>query len=328
MQNTLAVISLKRIRENAEIIKRAAGAPLIAVIKDDAYGHGAERVAHALFGIADAFAVSTVDEGAALRCAGVREDILVLTPPLDEEETIRLSYYDLIASISSFFVLKKALAAVRTEKLTLRAHLVINTGMNRYGFLPEKLGEALKRTRELQVEGVYSHLYLPSSETCLREQARLFEKSVSAVKEVYPDAVSHLAATGGILAGVKTDMARAGISLYGYLPEGFGNALEVKPALKVYAAVAQNGRTTGRGFGYGLNEEGAEKSHTLRFGYGDGFFRAGKLCMDACVVKGAAKTGRRKLIFKDAAAYARLHGTTEYEALVNVTKRAEKRYDG
>lgn len=309
-------------------MKRAAGTPLIAVVKDDAYGHGAEQVAHALFGIADAFAVSTVDEGAALRLAGVREDILVLTPPLCEEEAIRIAYYDLIASISSFYVLKRALAAVRAEKLALRAHLVVNTGMNRYGFLPEKLAEVLKKTDGMRVEGVYSHLYLPSSEACLCEQKELFERAVCAVKEIYPYAVSHLAATGGVLAGIRADMARAGISLYGYLPDGFENTLGVKPALKVYATVAQNGRTTGRGFGYGVNKEQAEKAHTLRYGYGDGFFRGGKLCMDASVEAGAAKAGRRKLVFKDASAYARLHGTTEYEALVNVTKRAEKRYDG
>lgn len=324
MQNTLAIISLKRIRENAKLIKRAAGVPLIAALKDDGYGHGAERVALALSGVADMFAVSTVDEGAALRCAGVEEDILVLTPPLCKEEVLRISAYNLIAAISSFFVLKTAKAAVQEHGIVLRVHLVVNTGMNRYGFLPERMWKVAKKAEPLIVEGVYSHLYMPASAPDLKAQVELFQGAERIVKAAYPHAKSHLAATGGILAGVKADMARAGIALYGYLPEGF--ELEgVKPAMKLYATVSHNGKTVGRGCGYRI-QEGMERAHTLRLGYGDGFFRAGKLCMDASVESGYARTGRRKLVLKEVSAYAKAHSTIEYEALVNITKKAEKRY--
>lgn len=324
MQNTLAVISLKRIRGNAQIIKRAAGAPLIAVVKDDAYGHGAERVALALHDIADMFAVATVDEGIALRCAGVSEDILVLTPPLSAEEVVKLASYDLIASLTSFFVLKTILGA----NTALRVHIAVNTGMNRYGFQAKRLHEVLKKTAGLSVEGVYSHLYAPESKFDRYAQAKLFEEAVDAVKGVYPDAKSHLAATGGVLAGIKADMARAGIALYGYLPHGFSLS-GIKPAMKLYATVAHNGKTVGRGFGYQTLRYPPRAVHTLRLGYGDGFFRdGGRLCMDALVESGYAKAGRRKLVLKDVSEYAKKNGTTEYEALVNVSKRAEKRYDG
>ena len=325
MQNTLAVISLKRIRENAETVKRAAGAPLIAVVKDDGYGHGAERVALALSGVADMFAVSTVDEGAALRCAGVQEDILVLTPPLCKEEVLRIAAYNMIASITSFFVLKTAKAAAQEHDLMLRVHLAVNTGMNRYGFLPERMGEVVKKVAPLIVEGVYSHLYMPSSEPDLAAQIKLFDGAERTVKEAFPLAKSHLAATGGILLGVKADMARAGISLYGYVPDGCKTE-GLKPAMKVYATVAHNGKTVGRGWGYRIQEEPILKAHTLRYGYGDGFFRAGKLCMDAAVMSGSQRTGRRKLVLKEMSAYAAAHSVTEYEALVNVAKRAEKVY--
>lgn len=308
-------------------MKRVASAPLIAVVKDDAYGHGGERVALSLHGIADAFAVSTADEGAALRCAGVTEDILVLTPPLDREEVLRISSYDLIASLTSFFVLKTASSVVEEEGIPLRVHIAVNTGMNRYGFLPKRLREALKKTGNFSVEGVYSHLYAPSSEFDLNAQATLFEEAVSVVKEFYPNAKSHLSATGGIFAGVKADMARAGIALYGYSPDGFYEP-SVRPAMKIYASVAHNGRTIGRGFGYNVVNETPKRAHTLRLGYGDGFFRnGGKLCMDAAVKSGCAKTGRRKLVMKSVTEYAKQNGTTEYEALVNVSRKAEKRYD-
>ena len=326
MQNTLAVISLRRIRENAIFIKRAAGTPLIAVVKDDGYGHGAERVALALSGVADMFAVATVDEGAALRCAGVEEDILILTPPLNCEEVLRISAYNMIAPLTSFFVLKTAIAAVEEFSIPLRVHIAVNTGMNRYGFLPNRINEVLKKSTRFSVEGVYSHLYMPASKERLKEQLALFVGAVSAVKAVYPSAKSHLAATGGILAGVQADMARAGISLYGYSSEG-GPLEGVKPAMKVYATRAHNGKTLGDGFGYRLNQEAAERAHTLRLGYGDGFFRAGELCMDATVLSGSGAAGRRKLVLKDAAAYALQNHTTEYEVLVNVTKRAERKYE-
>ena len=317
---------MKRIRENAKFIKRAAGTPLIAVVKDDAYGHGAERVALALSGIAEMFAVATVDEGAALRVAGVEEDILVLTPPLSKEEVLRISAYNMIAPMTSFFVLKTALAAVGEYGVDLRVHLCANTGMNRYGFLPALFGEAIKRAAPLKVEGVYSHLYLPTARERADEQVRLFEEAVRQVKAVYPAAVSHLAATGGILAGVKADMARAGLALYGYHPSG--GALDGgKPAIRLYATVAHGGKTIGGGLGYGLNEENAERAHTLRIGYGDGLFRAGKLCMDATVEGGYLAPGRRKRVLKDLSAYAKENNTTEYEVLVNVTKKAEFNYD-
>ena len=326
MQNTLAVISLKRIRENARLVKRAAGAPLIAVIKDDGYGHGAERVALALSGIADMFAVATVDEGASLRCAGVQEDILVLTPPLCKEEVLRISAYDMLASLTSFFVLKTALAAVEEYRIPLRVHIAVNTGMNRYGFLPQKIGAALKKMEPFFVEGVYSHLFMPASGPDLRAQVLLFEGAERAVKAVYPNAKSHLAATGGIVAGVKADMARAGISLYGYFPDGF-EIEGVKPAMKLYATIAQSGVAVGRGLGYGYKGENVTATHTLRLGYGDGFFRAGKRCMDATVLEGSGRTGRRKLVLNSAGEYARRNHTTEYEALVNIARRARKRYD-
>lgn len=71
--------------------------------------------------------------------------------------------------------------------------------------------------------------------------------------------------------------------------------------------------------------------HTLRVGYGDGFFRVGglgigNLCMDACIMEGEAKVGTKKLILSDAEKYASEHGTTAYEVLVNVGKKAERKY--
>ena len=328
MQNVEAVISLKRIEENARKIGRAAGVPLIAVVKDDAYGHGAERVALRLQPYVAGFAVSTADEGAALRCAGITKDILVLTPPLTQEEVLRLHGYGCIATLSS-------LPALRLCRKGMRAHLAVNTGMNRYGFRPERVGQACREALKagISAEGIYSHFY-DAADPCARlaQQVR-FERACRRAAEYFPHLVRHLSATGGAIAGADYDAVRAGIALYGYLPAGFEGRLSVRPAMQVYATVAHTATQLGGGAGY-TAEEGHGALYTLRLGYGDGFFRAGlqgavgKLCMDAAVCDGSARFGRKKSVLGDVSEYARAHGTSEYEVLTMIGKKAERRYEG
>lgn len=329
MQRLLAVVDLSRIRRNAALIGQRAKKPLIAVVKDDAYGHGAEQTAHVLSDMVLAFAVSTVEEGMRLRVAGIQNDILVLTPPLHRAEAEELAAYGLTASLSSrrFFSLTEGIEG-------LKAHLAVNTGMNRYGVRPGLVSAFCRRAKEVCVEitGVYSHLYDPADGGALFEQKNLFLTAVKHAKAHFPEAVAHLSATGGILRGDMFEAVRAGIALYGYLPEGFEGKLPVKPAMKIYATVAESRTRLGGGAGYNRAPEAARAFHTLRLGYGDGFFRegglnaVGKLCMDACVREGYAPAGARRLVLKDAAAYAKEHDTTTYEVLVSVTKKAEMQY--
>lgn len=326
MQSLLSVVDLKQIVKNAKCVRGYAKRPLIAVVKDDAYGHGAQEVCRALHGIASAFAVSTVDEGASLRIGGVEEPVLVLTPPLTCEEAERIRAYSLTAS----------LASVRTLSLFsggFEAHIAVNTGMNRYGVRPDKISALLRaaRGRGVRVTGVYSHLYAPADPQAVKAQTALFDRACARVRAVCPDCVRHLAATGGMLAGVGYDAVRVGIALYGYLPEEFAGKLPVRPAMKVYATVADARVRLGGGAGYNP-AGGARILHTLRVGYGDGFFRegglgsVGVLCMDACVAEGRARAGAKKCILSDAAAYAKEHGTNAYEVLVHVAAKAEKVY--
>ena len=333
MQNTLAVISLNRIIENAAALQNAARRPLIAVVKDDAYGHVAERVSLALEPYVSGFAVSSVDEGAALRTVGVSKEILVLTPPLCEEEVLRAASLGLTVSLTCLAVQHLVLRVQEKYALPVKAHIAVNTGMNRYGFRPERVKDALKHADGAVITGVYSHLFLPESAREVRAQVRLFERACGEVRSIYPDAVRHLSATGGALAGVAFDAVRAGIALYGYLPEAFRGKIGVKPAAKLYATVAQSGTQLGGGMGYARAKRKGEKYHTLRLGYGDGFFRdgglgaEGKLCMDACVRWGAARVFGRRLVLSSVTEYAKQHGTTEYEVLVNYLRKADKEYE-
>ncbi len=335
MQEIRAVISLSTIVRNAVLVKKRAGVPLIAVIKDDAYGHGAEAVAHALEKEAAMFAVSTVREGAALRAAGVGKEVLVFTPPLCAEEALSCALHRLIPTISSFPSLRLCAEAAQKYGFEGRVQLAVNTGMNRYGFSPAQTERACREAERagIAVLGVYSHFFCPENGRARERQYEYFVRASETVKKYFPCAVRHLSATGGILAGSKYrfDAVRSGIALYGYLPAGFAGGLPVRPAMKLYAAVAQSGRSFGEGVGYRLAEREYGALHTLRLGYGDGFFRTGglgegDLCMDACVCEGRAVFGTPKRILRDMEKYARDHGTSVYEVLVSVGRRAEKFY--
>ena len=321
MQSPVAVVSLSAIVRNARLLKRRAGAALIAVVKNDGYGHGAAAVAHALSGEAAMFAVATVDEGAALRCAGILSDILVLTPPSCMEEGLRAEAYGLILAAGSM----RSLAFCRG-----RVHLAVNTGMNRYGFAPQETGRACAeaRSRGLRVEGVFSHYYAAADACARGAQNAVFEGCAARVRQHFPRAVRHIAATGGIAAGgTLYDAVRPGLALYGYGAEG------VLPAMKVYAEVLHGTERVGGGAGYARAPRGAARLYTLGVGYGDGFFRgeglcgAGPLCMDACVRQGDAAVGERVCVLENAAAYAEKCGTTAYEALVGIGKGMRKVYE-
>lgn len=333
MHALLAKISLSAIRENAVSLKARSGAGLIAVVKDDAYGHGAPETAHALAPIADAFAVATAEEGAALLCAGIG-NVLVLTPPLDDFDALRMVAYGMTVGVTSFPALRLLVQAGEKLGKSPRVHLALNTGMNRYGFSPSRVRTAVRLCAEggLRVEGVYTHFFGTEKETCIGQEA-LFCRGAEEVLARFPQAKRHVAASAGVLTGMHAyDSVRCGLSLYGYAP--VATDLRLRRAMKLYAFVSHACVPTGKGAGYALADRRYKNMHTLRLGYGDGFFREGgvgaigKLCMDACVRNGWRKYGARVCVVDDFARYAACHGTTVYEALVRLTSRAERSYDG
>ena len=330
MQSLLAEVSLPAIRHNANYFLKFSR-PLIAVVKDDAYGHGAEEVALALHNIASSFAVATVEEGVSLRLAGIPEDILVLSPPMSKEEGIRLLWYGLTASLTSFPALRLLKRAAAETQRSPRVHLAVNTGMNRYGFAPNEVKAAVKQAKEagFSVEGVFSHYFEAEDDDARRGQNLLFQRAAAEVKERFPDCICHIAATGGTLRGEVGDAFRIGLGLYGYAPH---NALPLRRAMKIYAFVSHCCRQTGEGLGYARAERDFGTVHTLRLGYGDGFFRegmtnaVGKLCMDASISAGKAGFGQKICVVSDFEAYAKAHGTSVYEALVRLSAKAVKTY--
>lgn len=323
MQKTLSVVNLTAIRSNAEKIKSLLhGKKFYAVVKADAYGHGAVEVSREIEDIVDGFCVAIADEGAALRIGGITKPILVFSPLLGKDDVSECAFYDLAATVNG--------AAAAKLIGGLPCHIKINTGMNRYGCNLNELEEALEILDKSQILGVYSHLYAADDAQVSKKQLCEFLPAVKAVKAVNPEAVAHISASGGILRGGEylLDGVRAGIMLYGYSPSGF-TAEGLTPALKVYARLSQETSPVGGGVGYNSADKNYEKLYTYRLGYADGFSRncplgEKTLCMDAFI---SQEKQPLMCVMDDARAYAERLGTISYEALCSVTRRSQRIYE-
>ena len=321
MQKTVSVIDLNAIRYNAQKVRLLSkNTFFFAVVKADAYGHGAEEVSRYIEDIADGFCVAIIEEGIALRIAGITKPILVFTPPLDEYDARRAMEYNLSVTVNS----------LKTAKLCVKnsCHIKVNTGMNRMGCTVSELPEILKELDLGNVEGVYSHLYAPENGIASSAQYALFERASRFVKTYKPSVCAHLSASGGILRGGRYlfDGVRAGILLYGYAPSGF--EAEVKPAMKVYAKRVQTTDFVGGGIGYNTAEKRYNKLNTYRCGYADGFSRGvplgeKTLCMDSFI---SEQNEDFLCVMDNAEEYAKKCGTISYEVLTNITHRSERIY--
>lgn len=323
MQKTLSVINLTAIVKNALFIRSIIGdKKLYAVVKADAYGHGAEVVACELESLVDGFCVAIVEEGAALRIAGVTKPVLVFAPPISADDVAAMRYYGLCATVVDD----------KTARLAkgLDCHIAVNTGMNRYGCSLAGLKQLMYGIPKECVKGVYSHMYAPQNLKIASRQLAKFRIASAVVKDYSSNAFAHLSASGGTLLGgdYLFDGVRCGIALYGYSPCGF-KVDGLTPALAVYARLAQSTDFCGGGVGYNKATKNYNKLYTYRLGYADGFFRGTPLgektlCMDAFI---SQKSQSLLPVMTNAEEYAQKSGTICYEVLCSVTKRSEKIYE-
>lgn len=355
MQKVRAEISLEYIRHNAKAFSELTKTNLCAVVKANAYGHGAEAVTAALCGIADSFAVAIIEEGLAIRVAACGKDVLVLTPPTDENEVYTLAVNGFTAMVDSLKTARLISRVCAKYRLPLKIRLKVNTGMNRYGMNVQMLGKTCKFLQSCpwtQVRGIDSHL-CECNIVRAEKQRSCFEKMLTVCKRYFPAVNAYLGATYGATLGEKYhfDGVRVGLGLYGYLPckasEMTGvdlNTVEklgLKKAMTVYAKAVGNRIYQFGGVGYGKEElsEPLQELTVYRVGYADGFLRkrdngmdgwennANVLCMDACMRKGKFPQGQYLPIMTDAETVAAATGTVAYEVLCAATRRAEFVYD-
>lgn len=330
-----AVINLNAIERNAKRIKGKLlkGEKFCAVVKADAYGHGASAVANALYKHVDCFAVALLEEAINLRLSGIDKDILCFTP-FFEREIANAVRYDVTATISAAEHLKMLNFEGERQGKKIKAHVKFNAGMNRQGVDYAQLKELLSlatNCKWVSIDGVYAHLSHPEQEKSRNLQVNKFLLANNLVKGYNNKAICHICASGGFLKGVPSDMARIGILLYGYKPFK-SDQVKVEPAMKVFAPVL-SARKLKKGDSalYGDKiADGDLDISLIRFGYADGLMRKeiqgqfNNRCMDVTAIIGKEKGFYP--IMENADLLAEKYGTISYEILTKSAIRAEKIY--
>lgn len=170
------VIDSAALSRNMEKLRRFTSAQIIAVVKGNGYGLGLVPYARFLTaqGVA-LLAVSTVEEAAALRGAGITAEVLMLSSTALPEEIAALLTRDVILTVGSADAARAVSDAAAARGVTARVHVKLDTGMGRYGFLPQETAEAaalLQALPALRVEGVFTHLSDAANALRLRDRLR------------------------------------------------------------------------------------------------------------------------------------------------------------
>ena len=320
LRRTWAEIDLDNLAHNLAVIRKQVGdgVKLLGVVKADAYGHGAVRVARKLERLgADYLAVSNIDEAAELRDAGVALPILMLgfTPAEQAERVVRIGMTQAVPNLE----LARAYdaAAGRVGK-PMRVHIKLDTGMGRLGFPCNDLRfdaslrdiRAVLSLPHLDVEGVFTHFAVsdenaPEHIAFTRLQHERFARMIDAVERGgFRFRVRHCCNAGGIASYPEWagDMVRCGIILYGAgeLAERMG----MKPVMRFKTTVATvRDFDPGVSISYGRTyfTEKPSRIAVLSVGYADGLHRSlsnklvvttpygaarqvGRICMDMCMI--------------------------------------------
>ncbi len=332
------IVDLTKIVENAKTVKKLLPkeTKLCAVVKADAYGHGAAEVSNALYNYVDCFAVATGEEAIELRYSGIDKPVLVLTKTLKQEAELAIRHgISLTAeSIDDLILYKKSAEHLR---LKAKIHLKYDTGMRRQGFRSLKeLERALvfcSNSKNLVLEGLYTHYAAPENEVSLERATDEFLLAVKIAKRYNKNVICHASASGGLLCGKFFDMVRVGILLYGYKPF-LTDKISVSPAMKVLAPIV-NRRVLKKGDHALYGEKTADKDENIclvRYGYADGLMRKetegqfNNRCMDVTALTDVKTENGYAVIMDDADALSAKYGTISYEILVKCALRAQKCY--
>ncbi len=261
---------------------RAAPARLYAVVKANAYGHGAIACGRAAMEAgADGLAVVCIDEAEELRQAGITAPVLVVGAILPSEAA-RVVALKLMPTVGALELVEALSAAAEPSGATVPIHLEVETGLNRHGLTPEAcvaLAEKARFTRGIEVRGLFTH-FAAAEEGDQRFTRSQFDQ-LKAVSEQLPWVKErHCAASASVLLNqeMALDAVRAGLSLYGYRPAPWvGTDAELRPVLSLRARIArlldvERGATVGYGRTWAANRPA--RIALVMCGYADGYRRA------------------------------------------------------
>ena len=329
-RDVCAEINLDAVRHNLTEIRRhiQPQAKLCAVVKANAYGHGAVEVSKiAVECGADFLAVATVEEGLQLRLAGFSLPILILG--LIPADAIKISVENnLTMTVCDFDFAKKISDFAAVQNKIAKVHLKIETGMGRIGIFAEdavNVAEKISKLPHVELEGIFSHFADADSadKTFTKNQLEIFKKTCEKISEKgIKIKIRHIAESAAILEipDAHLDMVRSGIITYGLYPsQDVKKNILLKPAMKLKAKIVFLKKiSAGTSIGYGRDFIARKNSviATLPLGYADGYIRAyknfhveihgkivpivGRICMDQCMIDVTeidAKIGDEVILF-------------------------------
>lgn len=349
-------IDLPAIGHNLSVIRQRIGAhPKIALVaKADAYGHGLIPVGrHAISHGADWLAVATVQEGIALRDAGVEAPIIVLSPilPIEAEQAV---FYSLRLMIESMEVAEAVSRASVRQSQTATLHLKVDTGLGRFGCSPGRAAELAAKIRALpgtELEGVATHFI--ASGTNRQATEKQIASFLSAAEPINLP-MRHAANSAGAAAypEARLDLVRVGINAYGIDPYAHYNSELAAAMCWRTRVMAIRTMVSGSTVSYAATRALDRKSRiaTLGVGYGDGYPRSlsnrghamingrlapilGLVCMDQLMVDvtdcGEVNVGDDAVLIGDGASVehlAELAATNCHEIVTRIMTRVPRRY--
>lgn len=283
MRDAWVEIDLDAIEKNIGVIKSWLGetpkSGIMAVVKSDAYGHGARRVSEILVAKgASWLAVASVDEGIDLREGDQNTPILILGPAPFWAVDNALDH-NLDLTVTSMEQLEAVEKHARKSARRARIHLKVDTGMHRLGLAPERFGEALERAMaspNLEPVSVFSHLAMASDREAVDFQRKRFEETIRVLKGKKFKLPCHLASSEAAEKFPDThyDLVRIGIFLYGLRPRGA--SLDLHPALSVRGRIMSIVEVPeGESAGYNWTWTASRNSRlaSIPIGYADGVSR-------------------------------------------------------
>lgn len=368
MNLTWIEVDLNAISYNINQIKslvESKGSKLLAVVKDDAYGHGAIEIAN----LADKIpvyklGVATVDEAIELREAGISLPILVLgtTLPDHAEEIIKNNITQTVCDLN---ICKELAEAARKLHKKAKVHVKVDTGMGRIGVHYKSAADYVKTIRqfpELEIEGIFTHFAVADTEEIYTNlQIERFQSTISMIeKNNIHIPIKHSANSSAILNFPESyfNMVRPGIAIYGIYPcHNSKIKLCLKPALSLKTKVVYLKEVAqGESLSYGRTyiTQRTTKVATIAIGYGHGLNRKlsnngeviirgkkapiiGTICMDQSLcdvthIRDVSVGDEVIVIGKQGEGEIRVDdlaekvGTISYEVLCNISKRVPRLY--
>ncbi len=361
---TLVEINLAALRHNLSQVRSHTSTEILAVVKADAYGHGAIPVARTLESEGVGFfGVAMLEEGVELRRAGVQTPILVLGGAYPGQEELFWEYR-LIPTLFSLSGIERMGIEAQRQNEVLPFHLKIDTGMQRLGFscaeLPSVVS-ALSRYPFLRLDGVFTHLALADDErsSVTAEQAGRFVTAISILRDSgLTVRYAHLSNSAALFlhSVAECNLVRPGIALYGGLPAAeLEKTVNLRPVMRFLTRIASLKEIPagcGVSYGHRFRTRRTTRLAAIPVGYGDGLSRslsgrgdvlvrgtrvpiAGTICMDWTMLdvtdlpevrEGDLVTllGRDQGEVISAEEWAQKLGTISYEVFCQIGKRVPR----